>query len=275
MERFFDRLGVLGLSLIGMGTIATRFIFVVDGGERVVIFNRLRGLQEKVYGEGMHFKIPIIMDPRYFEIRSRPRLISSTTGTKDLQQVDLTLRILFRPEEKQLPTILNNIGPDYDDKVLPSIGNEVLKAIVAQYNASELITMREHVSAGIREQLQNRGKEFGLILDDVSITHLQFAREFQQSIEQKQVAQQEAERAKYLVLKREEETKAVVIRAEADAEAAKLVSDAIGKYGPGLVAMRKIEAAQFMVEKMAANPNINFVHGGNTVNMLNLNQAGR
>jgi prohibitin 1 len=61
---------------------------------------------------------------------------------------------------------------------------------------------------------------------------------------------------------------ATVIRAEADAEAARMVSDAIGKFGPGLVAMRKIEAAQFMAEQMVANPNINFVHGGNTMNML-------
>ena len=131
MERFFDRLGFLGLTLIATGTIATRFVFVVDGGERVVIFNKFRGLQQKVYGEGMHFKIPFVMEPRRFEVRSRPRLISSTTGTKDMQNVELTLRILFRPEESKIPDILNNIGVDYDDKVLPSIGNEVLKSVVA------------------------------------------------------------------------------------------------------------------------------------------------
>ena len=79
----------------------------------------------------MHFKIPGIMIPRYFEIRSRPRLINSSTGTRDLQKVDLTLRLLFRPEETKLPDILNNVGQDYDDKILPSIGNEVLKSIVA------------------------------------------------------------------------------------------------------------------------------------------------
>merc|ERR1712195_196702 len=101
----------------------------------------------------MHFKIPIIYTPRYFEIRSRPRLISSSTGTKDLQQVELTLRILFRPMESEIPTILNTIGADYDDKVLPSIGNEVLKSIVAQYDAGQLITQREEVSALIRTQL--------------------------------------------------------------------------------------------------------------------------
>jgi len=153
MERFFDKLGFLGLTMMGVGVIGTRFIFVVDGGERAVIFNKLKGLQDKIYGEGMHFKIPIIYTPRYFEIRSRPRLISSTTGTKDLQQVELTLRILFRPKEEKIPEILNNIGIDYDDKVLPSIGNEVLKSIVAQYDAGQLITQREEVSALIRTKL--------------------------------------------------------------------------------------------------------------------------
>ena len=99
----------------------------------------------------MHFKIPIIQVPRYFEIRSRYRMVTTQTGTRDLQRVNLTLRILFRPNEDQLPMILNNIGENYDEKVLPSIGNEVLKAIVANYDAKQLITLREKVSADIRE----------------------------------------------------------------------------------------------------------------------------
>lgn len=72
--------------------------------------------------------------------------------------------------------------------------------------------------------------------------------------------------------RKEEETKALVIRAEADAEAAQLLSTAIGRYGPGLVAIRKIEAAQLMAQNLAMNPNISFVNGGNTMNMLQLNK---
>jgi prohibitin 1 len=62
-------------------------------------------------------------------------MIHSSTGTRDMQTVDLSLRILFRPIESKIPEILNNLGIDYDERVLPSIGNEVLKSVVAQYNA--------------------------------------------------------------------------------------------------------------------------------------------
>jgi len=160
-----------------------------------------------------------------------------------MQQVDIALRILHRPVEEKLPEILNNIGQDYDKRILPSIGNEVLKGTVAQYNAEQLISLREKVSMEIRETLQKRAAEFNIILDDVSITDLQFSRDFTAAIESKQVAQQMAERAKFVVFQNEEKTKAAVLRAEGEAEAAKLIADAISIHGPGLIAMRKIEAA--------------------------------
>jgi len=97
MEKFFNRLGTLGGGLVIMGIFGTRFVFVVDGGYRAVIFNKFKGVQPTIYGEGMHFKLPLIMMPKYFEVRSRYRVINSSTGTRDLQKVDLTLRVLFRP----------------------------------------------------------------------------------------------------------------------------------------------------------------------------------
>ncbi len=60
METFFNRVGTVGLGLLLGGVVLTRFVFVVDGGERAVIFDKVRGVQNKVYGEGMHFMIPIL-----------------------------------------------------------------------------------------------------------------------------------------------------------------------------------------------------------------------
>ena len=78
-----------------------------------------------------------------------------------------------------------------------------------------------------------------------------------------------AERSKFIVMVREEEMKAAVLRAEGESEAARLVAEAISKYGPGLIAMRKIEASLHIVEALHNNPNITFL-SGNSMNMLNI-----
>jgi prohibitin 1 len=184
-------LGIIGLSSA---------VYNVDGGQKAVIFDRLQGVKEGG-GEGMHLLVPLIQRAIIFDIRTRPRAISTTTGSKDMQTVSLTLRVLHRPSPTHLPAIYSRLGPDYDERVLPSIANEVLKATVAQYDASELITQRELVSAQIRAELVKRAADFHILLEDVSLTHLAFGKEFTFAVEAKQVAQQEAERAKFVVEK--------------------------------------------------------------------------
>jgi len=134
-----------------------------------VIFDRLRGVLPVAVTEGTHFVVPWLQKPIIFDVRTRPRNIATTTGTKDMQTVSLTLRVLHRPDYEHVPDIYKTLGLDYDERILPSIGNEVLKAIVAQFDASELITQRELVSQRIRDDLMKRADEFNVVLEDVSI----------------------------------------------------------------------------------------------------------
>lgn len=155
-----------------------------------------------------------------------------------------------------------NLGQDYDERVLPSIGNEVLKAIVARFDAAELITQREQVSNLIRSELLKRAQEFNIMLEDVSITHMTFGREFTRAVEQKQIAQQDAERARFIVERAEQERQANVIRAEGEAESAETISRAVDRAGDGLIQIRRIEAAKEIAHTLGANPNVAYLPGG-------------
>lgn len=260
--QIFNKIGALGAGLAIVGGAVNSALFNVEGGHRAVMFDRFRGILPNVSGEGTHFLIPWVQKPIIFDIRARPKNIPSITGSKDLQNVNITLRILFRPIPDSLPNIYTTLGVDYSDRVLPSITTEVLKAVVAQFDAGELITQRELVSARVNSELTKRAQQFGIILDDISITHLTFGREFTQAVELKQVAQQEAEKAKFLVEKAEQIKKANITSAEGDTKAADLLATAFGKAGEGYIELRRIETAEEIAVDMANSRNVVYLPSG-------------
>lgn len=86
-------------------SLASASLYDVKGGTRAVIFDRLSGVKDTVANEGTHFLIPWLQRAIVFDVRTRPRNISTTTGSKDMQMVSLTLRVLHRPEVRMLPKI--------------------------------------------------------------------------------------------------------------------------------------------------------------------------
>ena len=204
-----------GAVMLGYG--AYNSFYTVQGGHRAVVFNRLMGMKDSTYGEGLNFNIPWFERPVIFDIRTRPVNLQTLTGSKDLQMVTIGVRVLHKPDPSQLVWIYRVLGTNYDERVLPSIINECAKAVVARYNANELLTKRDQVSREISVDLQKRANNFKILLEDVAITHLAFSPEYARAVEAKQVAQQDAERAKYIVIGAQQEKKTIITKARGEA----------------------------------------------------------
>ena len=128
-ERFdMDRVLGLGMKYAFPAAIALavaqRYIFLanlsdesamydVKGGTRAVIFDRLSGVKKDVVEEGTHFLVPWLQRAVIYDVRTKPRNISTTTGSKDLQMVSLTLRVLHRPNVVALPRIYQVLSPPF------------------------------------------------------------------------------------------------------------------------------------------------------------------
>jgi len=128
------------VSLLGLYYGWNSIIYQVKPGQRAFKFNKVSGVSEKIVKEGWHFKAPWFERAIIYDVRTQPKKIKSATGSKDLQTVNISLRVLYRPDSEKLFSVYRYLGLDYDARVLPSVVNEVLKSVVARYNASQLLT---------------------------------------------------------------------------------------------------------------------------------------
>jgi len=242
------------IGLGGAGALAMNSFYTVEGGHRAVKFSRWTGVQQEVYSEGLHFKLPWMEWPLIYDIRAKPNQIKSETGTKDLQMVNIGLRILYRPDPNNIAWMAKNVGNDFAEKVLPSLTQETLKSVIAKFTATSLLTQRNEVSIAIANDLQVRARAFKIILDDVAITDTSFSPRFTQSIEQKQIAQQQAFQAKYQVDEAKQTKQQKIVAAEGEAESARLIGKALSE-NPAYLKLQRIEIAKQISKYIAQGGN--------------------
>lgn len=131
-----NNIGLLGLGIVSLGS----SVFYVSAGENGILYNYLTKTFSTNFREGYHIRMPFITRPIIFETRTRFVEESSTTANKDLQKVNFTIRVLFRPDPKNLVSIFENLGLSYAEKVLNPLIKEISKAIIANYDAHELLS---------------------------------------------------------------------------------------------------------------------------------------
>jgi len=248
--RIFGVLFIIGGALMSMVTI-------VPAGHRAVLMNF--GAVTGSLNEGINFIVPGINTVEILEVRTQKEESQATAASRDLQIVTTSVALNFRVDPAMTAKVYQNLGLRYKDRIIDPAVQESIKAVTAQYTAEDLIRKRTEVKNLVETQITNRVKPYGIIVEPagVSITNFNFSEEFNKAIEQKQVAQQEAEKQKYLLQRAEMEKQTEVARAEGKSQAAKLNAESLKVQGGGLVIARE------WIEKWDGKlPSVNAAGGG-------------
>ncbi len=148
--------------------------------------------------EGLSFVWPFgVNNVSTYDIKVQKEVADTQAATKDLQDVTAEVVLNYHLNRGEVSKIHQTVGEMYKDKVVSPALSETFKGASAKYNASELITERAVLKKDVYDQLRERLGKYGIIVDDVSITNFKFSDSFAKAIEDKQVAQQNAERAKF------------------------------------------------------------------------------
>ena len=198
-------------------------------------------VQDSALSEGLHFKIPFVQRIISIDNRVKKLELSTEAFSKDIQTVSATLAVNYRLQAEKTFSIYKSVGVSYQENIIIPATHEVLKSVCAQYTAEELISKRAESSDMMREELNAKLEEIGIIITDFNIIDFDFSDEFISAVEAKQVAEQlkkkaatenetaiaQAEREKQVAIKQSEaQAESVRIAAEAQADAVKLAADA-------------------------------------------------
>lgn len=132
-----------------------------------------------------------------YDIKVQKETAPTSAATKDLQDVTAEVVLNYRLNRGDVSRIHQQVGAEYKDKLISPALSETFKGASAKFDAGELISNRAELKADVYKQLKARLQKFGIVVDDVSITDFKFSESFSKAIEDKQVAQQDAERAKF------------------------------------------------------------------------------
>lgn len=215
-------------------------IVIIGAGQRGVVFNNASGIEDKVLGEGLHFRAPFVQSVKTMPVKVGRNDINAEAGSKDLQVVNTVITVNWRLDPNQVHRVYQTIGniDDVLDRIVVPAVNETVKASVAQKTAEEVLTKRPELKGDIEQRLSERLKTYNVILTDVSIVDVKFSAEFDKAIEQKQIAQQESQRAEFIANQKTAEARGEVERAKGIAESQRLIQQTIT---PELLEKLKIE----------------------------------
>jgi Membrane protease subunits, stomatin/prohibitin homologs len=253
LARFVSVLMIVG-GIVGSG------ITIVPTGYRGVLLRF--GAVQGVLKEGIHLIVPQVNTVELVEVRTQKEETQSQAASKDLQMVSTTVALNYHIDEEGVDDLFQKVGTDYRKRIIDPVTQESLKAVTARYTAEELIRLRDKVKAEVQSEMTNRLRPYNIVVEPsgVSITNFAFSDEFNRAIEQKQVAQQTAEKQKYVLQQAKLQAETAITEARGAAEAARINAQALQAQGGSRVLARE------WIEKWDGK--LPTVSGGNSGSMI-------
>ena len=240
---------------------------LIGAGQRGVVMN-FGAVQDIIMGEGLHFRIPIVQKVVKIDVQTQKLEIKALAYSKDIQTVESQLALNYHLKSDVANKLWQEVGGDYQSRLIDPSVQESVKAATAKFTAQELIEQRAKVKDEIKAELFNRlGKYF--VVDEFSIIDFSFSDEYEKAVEAKQVAQQSALKAENDLQRIKKEAEQRVAQARAEAEAIKLQSDAANndKY----INLKALEVQKSAVEKWNGVLPTQMIPGG-SLPFINLNK---
>lgn len=197
-----------------------------------------------VYDPGIHFRVPISQSMHNVYIGVYKAESDVAGSSKDLQQVDMKVSVNFNILPNAAIGIYSNLGGDPWTQVMDPAVHDIVKAVAARYEATDLIQKRDQVSQEVRESLLTRFKNIGVNVSAVNIVNFQFSKQFNDAIEAKITAQQNALRVENEIVQTKWEAQKRVVESEAALKVAENTAKANELTG------KSLEANPALIEKL-------------------------
>lgn len=203
--------------------------FTVNSGEVAIVTTW--GAATSVVEDGLHLKWPIAQSVIKVDVKTRKAHSPSDAGSKDLQRVSTNTAINYHLDRNKIKEIYSKTGLNVEDNIIEPRIQEVVKAVVARYSADQLLAKRDVVKGEIEDALKSSLTPYFIVVEAVQITNFDFSKEFNATIEAKQMAEQNAQKAKNDLTRIQVEAEQRVTIAKAEAEAIKIQSEAVQTQG--------------------------------------------
>ncbi|MBD2666070.1 hypothetical protein B6N60_04959 [Richelia sinica FACHB-800] len=213
-------------ALLCLLTILLTPFVIVNAGERGVLM-KFGQVQSEILAEGIHIIIPVVNTVKKFSMRIHKQEISTEAASQDLQNIFTDIAVNWHLTPDKVNIIYQQIGDDVNiiNSIINPAVEEVLKAVIAEYTAEELITRRGNIKSQLDELLTNRLGNYHIVVDDISLVNIRFSEQFREAVESKQIAAQEAKRAEFIAIKAIKEAEAKVNLAKGEAQVQSLLKD--------------------------------------------------